>query len=432
VNAARRIRLATASRALFIAVVVALLATACSPQPDSTGPQACHAANVGLTGLKDQQHLGSMPPVDALMATFLEESRVPGAALGIVVGNEIVYLKGYGHADVATSRPFTIATPSPVGSISKTITALAVLRLVELGYLGLDDHVGLHVPATPSHWQGITIRQLLANTSWLQRDPSWNYPSTEEELKENFVGHDHPGFHPRYAVWGYTSSEQIPTADRPPGLDGIYSNVGYSLLGAVVDTIAHVHGLPEGGGNLVADVGYEPFVFMHVGLRGGSLTEPTMTTLCLNAHWREDAILDLARGYRLLEDGSTLEPHMYALQPQTGWEGPAGGWTMTIGDLTRLMLGLQTNQFLSAASMQSMMQQHGTIDAGPYGLGVFKLSKLGRPVFMHGGNIDGYTARFTMWHNAQVGVALMVNRATLSNENLLEGLANDIAALFLD
>lgn len=414
--------------AVAFACTLTLLVAACSaPNPDAEA--ACHPSHVMVTALKDEAHAGSLPAVDALMEAFLEAANVPGAAVGIVVNDELAHLRAYGVADLDSGRPFTIGTPSPVGSISKSITALAMLRLAELGYVELDAEANGYLPVSPPQWAGITVRDLLGHTAWLERDPTWSYPSTEDELQAVFGG-DHPGIHPRQALLGYMSTPVVPEAERPTQLTGLYSNTGYLVAGAVIDAVAVEHGLPQAGGVVPHD-GYEPFVYWLLGLRSGALSEPTMTTVCLNAHWRAGTIHDLAQGYRLTGDGQTLEPFMYQEQPQTGWEGPTGGWTMTIGDLTRLMLGMRTNAFVSPASMAQMIPEHAVTDAGHYGLGVTRGSALGRPVWWHGGLIDGYTARYQMWPGQGVGVAILVNRRQSEMENLLGPITSEIAALFM-
>jgi len=67
--------------------------------------------------------------------------------------------------------------------------------------------------------------------------------------------------------------------------------------------------------------------------------------------------------------------------------------------------------------------------AHTFGLGVWKITNEARPTFMHGGNIDGFTARYTFWPTEGVGVALMCNR---QNAPRFRELTNEIAALFLD
>ena len=124
--------------------------------------------NVNATELKDEQYTGSMPAaVDTIVAAFLSQPGAPpGCAVGIMIDNEVAHVKGYGLSDFGPTL-FTHARPSVVGSISKTWTALAVLRLSELGCLDLNDTIGDHLNNPPPDWQNITIRQRLSHTSGL-------------------------------------------------------------------------------------------------------------------------------------------------------------------------------------------------------------------------------------------------------------------------
>ena len=97
-------------------------------------------------------------------------ARIPGLALAIVRGDQIVYLKGYGRAD-ASGRPVTPQTPFLIGSITKSFTALAVMQLVEAGTVDLDAPVQRYIPwfrvADPRASAQITVRHLLTMTSGL-------------------------------------------------------------------------------------------------------------------------------------------------------------------------------------------------------------------------------------------------------------------------
>lgn len=83
--------------------------------------------------------------IDAYVEAQMHDQRIPGLALGIVKGDEIVYLKGYGIAD-PSGRVVTAQTPFIIGSLSKSFTALAVMQLVEEGKIELDAPVQHYLP----------------------------------------------------------------------------------------------------------------------------------------------------------------------------------------------------------------------------------------------------------------------------------------------
>jgi len=131
-----------------------------------------------------------------------------------------------------------------------------------------------------------------------------------------------------------------------------------------------------------------------------------MQSLCLNGYWKQNDILDLALDY-------PRNNQAYANLQYTGWEGPPGGWTMTIGDLARLMVAINTNQIISPATRELMMTEQGQdlelVGTAHLGLGVLLHQRNGRPIFLHTGKIGNYRAVYVMWPEEGVGVAVMIN-----------------------
>src|SRR6266487_1072346 len=116
----------------------------------------------------------SRPPdfaaIDDYIAAEMQAQRIPGLALGIVQGDQIVHLKGFGVANTS-GGVVTPQTPFPIGKVSKAFTALAVMQLVEAGKLNLDTPVQRYLPwfrvADEAASVQITVRHLLTQTSGL-------------------------------------------------------------------------------------------------------------------------------------------------------------------------------------------------------------------------------------------------------------------------
>src|SRR5215212_929109 len=108
--------------------------------------------------------------IDRYIADEMRAQHIPGMALGIVQGDQIVYLKGFGVAD-PSGRAITPQTPFPIGKLSKTFTALAVMQLVEAGKIELDTPVQHYIPwfhvADAAASAQISVRHLLNQTSGL-------------------------------------------------------------------------------------------------------------------------------------------------------------------------------------------------------------------------------------------------------------------------
>ncbi len=371
----RPLQLSPRPRAWLIGLGFAL--AACVPL--QSGVNQVPDININLNALKDANFVGMPAAVDTIMAEllagsgrFAASSPIPGCALGVMEGNIVSHLKGYGVADLDDNRPFTHETPSVVGSVSKTWTALAALRLVELGLLGLEDTVGDHLPGAPAAWQNETLRQLLSHTSGLAYMPTFN-PALNDEAELGAywggLGGPNPGINPRLVWVSYT---QTPVEGFAPGETAKYSNVGYLLVGAIIDQF--VSDNPAVVGNDFA--AYERFVWRQVGVFDGNLSNGAqMFSQSLNEYWRQNDIPKLAKGYLYDVDTNSFQQLTFANSSllnvgPAGWEGPAGGWSMTIGDLVRLMSAIQHDDIIAQGTKNDeMMQVYGSDEARQLGVG---------------------------------------------------------------
>ncbi|UYO07217.1 beta-lactamase family protein [Paenibacillus sp. PSB04] len=132
--------------------------------------------------------------VDAYIAREMKRQRLPGLALGIVQGDRILYVKGYGQAD-PSGRPVTPSTPFGIGSIGKSMTAMAVLQLAESGKIDLDAPIQHYIPAKYNGADFITVRQLLNQTSGFSQISTFSNTlssindSYQDALKKNAMSY---------------------------------------------------------------------------------------------------------------------------------------------------------------------------------------------------------------------------------------------------
>ena len=120
----------------------------------------------------------TLAQVEELVTELLNEEPLAGLAVGIVQGDELVYAKGFGLADIKEQKPVTPDTVFRIGSISKTFTAIALMQLWEQGRFELDDPVNDYLkaytiyPASPDAPQ-VTFRHLLTHTGGIGELRSW-------------------------------------------------------------------------------------------------------------------------------------------------------------------------------------------------------------------------------------------------------------------
>ena len=406
-------------RVIAIACIGVVL-SACAPVQQ--GNDQCKDFNVNLVELKDAKYK-TLPvaegglsdevraQIDAKVVEFMTSKPVPiaGCAIAITRNNQIAYLQGYGLADEAANRPFTVATPSAIGSISKTFTALGLMALVEEGKLDLDapllDQMGL-TPGVDVGWTGNpTLRNVLAHKGGFKAGaPAWNPAAFDDgpSMSAAFPLIPFPSLQPLLVFQGYKTE----AGNESPAQIGTpkYSNVGYCVAGTLLDYRSRMPDIPS------HMQGYERYIWHRVG-RGTVATEPTMITASLATDFRTSDIKNLAHGYDV--DGSSLN-FGDSTSDGWGWEGPPGGWVLTIGDLARLMLIMQSDAVISKATIDSEMRQdYGQLfnDGTRVGLGL-ELAN-GGSWFGKGGDILGYTADFKVWPSnigTDWGVAFICNQ----------------------
>jgi CubicO group peptidase (beta-lactamase class C family) len=239
-----------------------------------------------------------MPAVDRIFRDYATQNRIPGMIWGVVVDGQVAHLGSTGVADRASKAAVTPETAFRIASMTKSVTALAVMKLRDEGRLSLEDPVSRWIPAfetmarptrdTPP----ITIRQLLSHNAGLPEDNPWG----DQQLSATDAMLDE---------W---LAKGIPFS-TPPGTRYEYSNYAFALLGRVVTKAS---GVP-----------YEQYVH-----------DAILAPLHMDASTFRFADVPVARravGYRLEPDGT------YAEEPPLphGAFGAMGGLLTTASDLGR-------------------------------------------------------------------------------------------------
>ncbi len=180
-------------------------------------------------------------PLDRLMSSFLVEQETPGAALAVARHGRLVYARGFGYADIERKLPVEPQSIFRIASVSKPLTAVAVLRLVDRGRLRLDDRlvdrIGLEPFVLPggtadSRLGQVTVRHLLQHTAGWDRDRSFD-PIARPRKIADAMGKFLP-IGPKDVV-RYAMGRPL---DHDPGERYAYSNVGYLMLAEIIEAIA--------------------------------------------------------------------------------------------------------------------------------------------------------------------------------------------------
>jgi len=172
---------------------------------------------------------------DELMLRFVQEQQVPGAQLAISNTGRLVYARGFGVADRQQQQPVQPTALFRIASISKPVTAVAVLQMVERSKLSLDarvwDVLGLAEPADV-RWKRITILHLLQHTAGWDRDKSFDPMFRSAAIAKALKVSPPPG--PQHII-RYMLGQPL---DFDPGSRHSYSNFTYCLLGRVIERVS--------------------------------------------------------------------------------------------------------------------------------------------------------------------------------------------------
>jgi len=239
----------------------------------------------------------AFPEIDRIATEFVATAHVPGAAWGVIVDGDLAHVGTTGYRDVEAKAPVDADTVFRIASMTKSFTAVSILKLRDEGRLSLDDPAEKHVPEMKNlvyptaDSPRITVRQLLSHAEGFPEDNPWGDRQLEDsdgQLSEMLT-------------------KGIPFS-RTPGLEYEYSNLGFAILGRIVTNVSKTRYPQYVTANILEPLGL------------------TSTTLDMTAVPRSK----LALGYRWEDERGTLEPML-----KHGSFGSMGGMLTSIRDLSR-------------------------------------------------------------------------------------------------
>lgn len=307
------------SRLALIPVVAALALLGCGCGGDPAAQSIEPASRPAPTATPSPDHSAFVAAIDALAAEALERGPIAGLSIAVQARGAEVLAKGYGFADLEAKIPATADTSYPIASVTKRLTAAAILRLADQGRLTLDDPLSRFFPAARPAIGALTLRHLLQHTSGLTRGGPAPRAAAQSVVVRGGTG-------------------------RPQGDDWTYSNYNFSLLGLVLE---HVTGRDYAG---------------HVEQELAGPLGLTGTGYC------EDGRAVPGRGKDYLSGPGSLTETAYWTEARFF---ASGGLCSTVRDLVRWEKALQDGRVVSSAMVQAM-QSPARLSSGTsvdYGLG---------------------------------------------------------------
>src|SRR5690349_2368487 len=288
---------------------------------------------------------------------------VAGVSLAVARDGEVVFARGWGGAALEPRAPAGARTRYRIQSVSKLITAVAVLRLVEDGQLALAEPIAKWFPELPA---GVTVAHLITHTSGLA--DFWRLDAYKQA----------PPARPVDVVPLLAAAP----ADFAPGARFDYANSNFLLLGLIVERVS---------GRALADVLHD-VVFQPAGMIDSGLDCETVAT----------------RGYVV---------HDKQFAPAPPFVVPHGDGSASVcasaPDLARFGQALAAGRLLRPETVAAMLTPQKLADGRtiPFGLGVDLEPFDGRPAFGHLGGGEGFDARLTHFRDEGVTVVVLANTA---------------------
>ncbi len=335
----------------IILVCVLVCWTAISVGQEKTGVQK--------TPLKATVAKQAPDSIDHLVTAVMKKESVPGLTLMVVKNGKMLKATTYGVANLEHKIPTKFSTVYELASISKTITAMAIMQLVEQGKVSLDSSISKYIFGVPSTHSPILIRHLLSHTSGI--------PQSHFNVSKLYYP----------SILRYTVKEQLEDLFRqelkfPAGEGYQYSNGGYFLLGQV---IANASGLS-----------YENYI------RKNILDRALMShSGFINA---DSVVLNRAQTYTK-RNGKLVRFTLELTQSVDG--NSFGGLVSTVGDLLQLNMALLDGKIISMKSLELMMtpeaykskKSFDPANPSEIGLGWFVTDVNGKKYIEHAGHTGG-------------------------------------------
>jgi serine beta-lactamase-like protein LACTB, mitochondrial len=325
--------------------VVALVLAGCTAQTHSSRPPADQRVAQGSKAaevVSNSRHQRVRIAIDKYMAA----KKITGASVAIARDGKLDFAQGFGHADLENDLPYQPETVNRLASISKTITAVAVMQLVEGGKIDLDADIRTYVPEFPDKGEKITARHILAHTSGIR-----HYKPDEPENYTRMAS----------VVEGLARFTSDPLLHKP-GEKYTYSTYAFSLLARAVETTS----------GLTFKEYLDQKIFEPAGMKASGLED-------LRA-----IVKHRTRGYTRRTDGTVANSDFSDLSYK--WAG--GGMVSTSPDLCGFGIALLAGKLMKPATITQMWTAQKLNDgtALRQSLGWALETYEGKPVVMHSGS----------------------------------------------
>ncbi len=321
--------------------------------------------------------------IEKAVASFMSANSIPGLSAAVVLEGEPRWSQGFGMADLENSSPATSSTLFRLGSISKPISATAVLQLWERGKLDLDASVQKYCPEFPQKEWPITTRELLGHLGGIRH----YHPDGKGDVPEDSARH----------FASMQESLQIFASDplvAKPGTEFNYSTYGYTVVGCVMEGAASEKFTDYVRKNIFQPAGMEQ-----------TRDDDFFTVIPHRTRWYHKDKSGIVRNAGVLDSSYKI---------------PGGGIISSADDMGRFEAAILGDKLLQHATRDLMWTSLKTAEGKQtgYGLGWGILDKFGLHILAHTGGQQGTSTAFAVVPDRRAGVVLLANMDSVDVDQL--------------
>jgi serine beta-lactamase-like protein LACTB, mitochondrial len=349
-----------------VRVAILFACCVCLPSGMRAGAQATAAAAQTVAG---DRYAAARENADRQAKEWIARG-TPGLALAVAVDGNIIYSEGFGFADLEERVPVWPTTKFRIASISKPVTAVGLMELVEAGKVDLDAPVQKYVPSFPDKGAPITVRMVAGHLAGIR-----HYKDDEFLIQKHYAS----------VAEGLKIFQDDPLVS-PPGTKFNYSSYGFNLLSAVIESASRE--------NFLAYM--QEHVFTPMGLVH---TTPDQNTLIVEQR---------SRFYEKAKDGGPEN----APYVDNSYKWAGGGFLSTAEDLVRFGSALLQPGFLKAESLKTMFTSQKTSSGEETGYGIgwgSGKSPSSKKFHAHSGGAVGGTSQLIVYPESRIVIALVTN-----------------------
>jgi CubicO group peptidase (beta-lactamase class C family) len=350
----------------------------------TTHAVAAGVRRYALDAARDTSRAARVASADSIALAAIAAKKAPGIAVVVLAGRDTLLARGYGLPDVTTKRAMPATAVFRAGSIAKTFTAAAVLRLVRDGKLRLEDSLHRFLPQLAAPARDATIHQLLTHTSGI---------ASYTEL---------PWFRARGRT-PIARDEMLRLIAAEPlrfahGARWSYNNSGYYLLGAVIERVA-----------------------------GESYAAYARRALVAPLHLQRTGYCDVAGGVSADVTGYDVENG--AFDPVTPMDltnaFAAGAMCASAGDLATWMSALVSGRVVPDSLTRRMLSPVALTDGSraPYGYGLELTEISGHRRIGHGGSLPGFDGYAATYPADLLTIVVLANAGSANAEAIEKAMA---------